>query len=457
MRRMLRIVAATLGVLVLLFVVLIAVNLIDQSPQPALIEAIAEPATTIPPDKNGYFHLVGLDAPADKLPNFWGQERIFTLEGTRKDLPVAGTLEFLGAPVVCDLDQMDCLETARTKRADLETWLAANTEMMARYEAAAAYENINETYRPRSFDSPAPSFNPVRQAQAGRFAKAALLAEDGDFAGALAILETEIALHRRLARGSKLITTKLASVALLSKDYLFISELMQRDGAKLAADRALMDRVERMIAPLNAQEQDLGASIRNEMREYTEMIKLLPELTASGKHPVGLLTEEPGVLDPQLAKILRPNATANLFYQKYQALEPVLRADAVHFIEERERYRRTVDALDDFGFGIVYNPIGKILSVTWSVDYSEYVKRVHDTTGLLRLVTLQAKIAGGRVADVDIPSFLLQSDTAMRDPYTGQPMEWDAAKRQLFFKSDVKSSWLSKKFGKGSGRLAVNL
>jgi hypothetical protein len=63
----------------------------------------------------------------------------------------------------------------------------------------------------------------------------------------------------------------------------------------------------------------------------------------------------------------------------------------------------------------------------------ELARSMRDKEARLRLLTLRLYAAKNRVADNDMPVFLQQSGSALLNPYTNQPMRWDAAKRVIYY------------------------
>lgn len=61
-------------------------------------------------------------------------------------------------------------------------------------------------------------------------------------------------------------------------------------------------------------------------------------------------------------------------------------------------------------------------------------------SGYRRLVLLQHRAATEQVAPPDMPAWLAQSPEALRNPYTLEPMQWDAATRSLVFEGREKQN-----------------
>jgi hypothetical protein len=86
------------------------------------------------------------------------------------------------------------------------------------------------------------------------------------------------------------------------------------------------------------------------------------------------------------------------------------------------------------------NPVGRCLAAVAAPDYQGYVQRLADIEGYRRLVLLQHRAAVENVAPADMPTWLAQSPNELRNPYTLEPMQWDAATRSLVFEGREKQN-----------------
>ena len=91
------------------------------------------------------------------------------------------------------------------------------------------------------------------------------------------------------------------------------------------------------------------------------------------------------------------------------------------------------DHINLFSPAMLYNPGGKL----WLTDDSsfsqlnldDYLERVYDLEGYLRLVRIQAAMF---MAGSDSPAGWLE-EPALGNPYTGSPMNWETRDRELSF------------------------
>jgi hypothetical protein len=86
------------------------------------------------------------------------------------------------------------------------------------------------------------------------------------------------------------------------------------------------------------------------------------------------------------------------------------------------------------------NAAGACLAAQARLGYKGYVQRVADIDGYRRLVLLQHRAALEKVAPTDMPALLAQSPNELRNPYTLEPMQWDAATSSLVFEGREKQN-----------------
>jgi hypothetical protein len=116
----------------------------------------------------------------------------------------------------------------------------------------------------------------------------------------------------------------------------------------------------------------------------------------------------------------------------FEAWEALDRVDSRSVAAEAERLRDRQGSGRAAGVEWLYNPFGKLVVSEFS-DYSSYFLRVRDLDALARLVRAQVEVKAGAIAPQDVEAFLAKSAPEWRDPFTGAPMRWDAAARQIWF------------------------
>ena len=79
------------------------------------------------------------------------------------------------------------------------------------------------------------------------------------------------------------------------------------------------------------------------------------------------------------------------------------------------------------------NAVGLCMAGIAVPSFQGYAQRIADIDGYRRLILLQHRAATQRIAPEDMPTWLAKAPQELRNPYTLQPMQWDAATGSLVF------------------------
>jgi hypothetical protein len=139
----------------------------------------------------------------------------------------------------------------------------------------------------------------------------------------------------------------------------------------------------------------------------------------------------------------KQNATLNRAWDHFRATADLDRLPPSR-IEAAGKATRSGFAGDPW-WSWLYNPVGKWRLLVGEPDSMPSDRlRVRDVEGTRRLISLQRRVLEQRVADADSESFVDKAGPAFRDPCVDRPMNWDAAKRQLYFKTASESGHADK-------------
>ena len=86
------------------------------------------------------------------------------------------------------------------------------------------------------------------------------------------------------------------------------------------------------------------------------------------------------------------------------------------------------------------NAAGICMAAVGIPSYQGYLQRIADIDGYRRLVLLQHRATAQRIALANMPAWLAQSPQELCNPYTLQPMQWDAATNSLMFEGREKQN-----------------
>jgi hypothetical protein len=228
--------------------------------------------------------------------------------------------------------------------------------------------------------------------------------------GFIASLAEDIAFWRRMLREGQSLVAKMVALAGIRNDLEFCSALMRQHELDDGAIRGL----EQATEPLTDEERDIGEAFLSELR-------------------IALLSDKPLVVIPGEASwltrlLLQENATLNEYYvTKIVPLQLRASLDPATFYREHA-YEPLTYNLRVFPPPL-FNLGGKLVLKRMASTWQDYITRVHDLEGRMVLVSLQAEIESH--PDLAVETVIRSS--VHRNPYTGEPMDYDAAARTIRF------------------------
>lgn len=213
-----------------------------------------------------------------------------------------------------------------------------------------------------------------------------------------------------ILRDSETLATKMVAIAGVQDDLDFLSTLLRNRA--LGGDE--LEVIQGFLRPFTPEESDIGEAFVSEAR-----IALLSE-----PHPMLMRSS-------WLTRLaLQENATLNEEYLTVFApmrLRASLNAREYYRQEAYERLPYTIRALPP----PLFNLGGKLAlrSSAWFPGVQLYLARVHDQNGRISLVLLQAEIE--ERPDTAVEDVVRRS--THRNPYTDDPMEYDARAQTVGF------------------------
>jgi hypothetical protein len=126
----------------------------------------------------------------------------------------------------------------------------------------------------------------------------------------------------------------------------------------------------------------------------------------------------------------KKNATIISYYKLYDYITKTTDLDIGNLLIERSKGEKSLIGYYDF----IHNPIASILVDVGSPVYTDYALKFHDCNGLIRLVQLKRLIKVNHIPPDKIGQFLKDKPKEYGDPYTGQPLKWDAKRKVISFK-----------------------
>jgi len=376
-------------------------------------------------DDNAYVFAFGFLAADERAPRVAGQEIVQALReryerGQRIALGPEEVAVILGGSdleatwqtkfksLVCNARvYMDCAERLIAEVAQTDSQHPRLSILLDRYDKFLRQTRFEENGE-RDAYTPFPPYRQLRDV--GRLRLAISYRDEstleflektaGDFESWVTIL-----------RESEALATKMVSLAGIQDDLDFVSTLMRN--RPLGDDD--LHLIDRFLRPFTSEESDIGEAFVSEAR-----IALLSE-----PHP--MITRSSWIT----RLMLQENAALN---EEYLAVFVPMRLRAS--LSAREYYRQR--AYERLPYHIrtfpppLFNLGGKLAlrSSVWFPDAQLYLARVHDQNGRISLVSLQAEIE--QRPDTAVEDVVRLS--MHRNPYTDDPMEYDAQAQTIGFK-----------------------
>jgi hypothetical protein len=292
--------------------------------------------------------------------------------------------------------RLDCAHQLIANAASLDPGEPALALLFARYETLLQQAHYIETPTPDPM-TPWPPLGPIQEL--GRLRLAISFRADPT-AVFLEKASQELAFWRRTLREARLLGTKMSALAAIRWTNDFLSTLM-RERQLGPGD---LERLRGFVRPFTREESDIGAAFLSE--SHTSLLGGTPYVAVDASWPTQLL--------------LQKNATFNQDFR--DRIEPMRRRSS---LDARRYYdQKAYEPLaHEFSVtpGMFYNLGGKLALSRSAWDPHLFPARVHDEDGRITLLLLQAQIE--EHPDLDVATLVRSS--ALRNPYTGEPMEYD--------------------------------
>ncbi len=300
--------------------------------------------------------------------------------------------------------RLDCAHRLIATAASLDPNEPQLALLFARYETLLKQAHYVETPAPDPM-TPWPPLGPI--AELGRLRLAISFRTDPT-AVFLEKASQELAFWRMTLREAQLLGSKMSALAAIRWADDFLSTLMRErrlDAGDLAQLRGF-------VRSFTREESDIGAAFLSESR--TSLLGGMPSVAGDASWVVRLL--------------LQKNATFNQEFR--ETIEPMRRRSSLDAREYYD-YKAYEPLRHEFHLapGMFYNFGGKLALSRSTWDAHQFPSRVHDEDGRITLLLLQAEIE--ERPDLDVAT-LVRSST-LRNPYTGEPMEYDSRAGTLGF------------------------
>jgi len=293
--------------------------------------------------------------------------------------------------------RLDCAKQLITSAESLDPKDPTLAVLFARYETLLRQAHYVETPAPDPM-TPWPPLGPIQELGRLRLAISFRIDPTNVF---LEKGSQEMAFWRMTLREAQLLGTKMSALAAIRWTNDFLSTLMR----ERQLDSRDLERLRDVARPFTREESDIGTAIIDETR--TSLLGGKPYVADGASWLVRLLLQE--------------NATFNQEFR--DTIQPMRRRSS---LDARQYYEQKAYEPLPHAFqwvpSTLYNLGGKVALSRSTWDVHQFPSRVHDEDGRITLLLLQAQIEEHPDQDV---ATLVRSST-LRNPYTGEPMEYDA-------------------------------
>ncbi len=430
-----------LGIFILFF--FIAYFWPDEALRPETEELLRQNLSPIPPEQNAYFTFYGMDAPLDQDAHAVGYEKAMALNRASAEFLKTGNFALIpdekwgDAPISTEDDKSICKPSAEAcfdkfvvDEQKIRLLIEKHSILLARYKSLYQRPRFHHMVMPSAFIYYMGLPNFLLLLRTHRL----LLAEIGcDYLtknklDALKALQQDILYLRGILADANVLITRAIIISMLKSDLHLYAQMLDVQNAPpeafawniplLTKNERTLEHVIRYEFGIPANRYDMLAAHRqiavNEFEDLSKWKKVLLRILP-----------------------FKQNAMLNLSapaYLKIIEMSHLSAFDAVRVEKEFSTKSAHRIKIRDY----LTNPAGLMIYDDAFSDFTGAISRTHALDGLLRLVNLKQRIFAQRIPDHRIPAFLQEQAAEFGDPYTGQAMQWDTARRTVGLLSPFK-------------------
>ena len=440
-RRMLKWLGVTalafLGLACVLGVAALLVNAHDQALAPEVGALLTPPPNPYSDQDNIYVALQGFDAPPAESIIAAGVARIEhfnrNIDAALRDSAAVSPeglaahdshrLAFRGDVSFIRPLESSVWNEAPQHELQIEALLQDNHELLERYLDLILLRGYYETARPSALTPYPAAPNEVRRLFLAQLALQMRARGRLQRQLALAELEGDIQLWRRVLTGEGTLLWKMLAIAFLQSDYLLLGDLI----ADPETDLALSEAYAESLVPLfDLRDFDIGTAFAAEFRVQVATLRSPDPEARRGAQ--GWLERAGSRMSDHFLKL---NATENLLATETRRWMAAATDPAKFFAVTQSSVAWPIDGGSLWLLPLSYNPLGRILTAVVTQPYRHYPPRAWDQAALQRLVRLGYEIRQRRVAPAELAAFLRAQPQWSTHPADGRPFLWDAGTGEL--------------------------
>ena len=416
----------------------------DEALNPEAARFVAQAA--IPPAaRNASFMIWGLPASPELDAHTVGRRIVAAqdrLESAQKDSGNFKADDFLGAnPLrlpedikpLCDIERENCLLTYQKMPAEIELEIADRKVFLERYRSIRNYEEFVSANSKITETTAIPNWRPVRRMSELVNASIALdMRVKTRQQSALAELATEIRIWKKIVSANDWLITQMIAVVELHRKYRLASEIMNAYPEVVGRFPELMKTISEPIPVADAK---IVAAVKTEARVSMQFLWNSGRQDKSislGNHDRSLTDGLLGPIGPKVA--YQPLASINDAYAGFTTVVSHVSKPPKEYLATDAAFRKELAQITRLQpKDLFFNFAGRLGLSSGLLDFSNYYFRIYDLVGLSRLVDLQRHLIAAKVPPDRVVESLRSHGADLMDPYTEQPMQWNAASSQLSF------------------------
>jgi hypothetical protein len=434
---------AVIAAVVLLVAIALAawylINIPDRPLDPGITSALQRHQDGVPPQDNLFFALLAFDSTNAEDINQQGQTIYAAYLARRAADPRSGVTFDNAMPVVRQAfvgdraglcgsrgKPEDCVERAIAHPEDLRRLITENRLFVDRYDGVAGYTRLQNPVPP-TVNSPLASWSPFILGKRLFLTDIVLQVGAGHVDQAVARLGLDIGFTRRLlAQPDILVIDKMLLAASLIDSLEVVSDLVHMQ----PLSDGQYAQLSTVLTPLTDDERSLVGPLTREFDAFAAKIGDLK----NPRNASGLVSSSPAagsVVAGELSfHFIKYNPTLNAQWRVLTEKIALSRGACTNFLSGAA-------ALKSHGAvslgSILYNPLGNSLSGMAAPVGIEYMHAMCDLDGMIRIVELQLQARLQHVNDEQLAQFALNGAARYANPFTGQPMHVDVARKTIDF------------------------
>ncbi|WP_313296738.1 hypothetical protein [Diaphorobacter sp.] len=401
---------------------------------------------------NGFLILAGLDAPLPEDARFdpsanaidVGKQRLqreierhqwYDTHGLAADDALVPPVFKLSAPIPRDEVLPEAVRCPSSHAGHCHQWyeqhsetlralLAQHQPLLDRMDAAANADSFSNPF-PVYLTFSLPPYQLLVTAHELQLAKASLYWSAHDYERALQLLERSDRLTHRLAHGANNLVGSMIAVAMQYRMLRWLSSALKVDGA-------LPQTIARRIQALLEQP---AINLRNGIHGEGQLV-----IHTAGL--IGAYAATDWVQNVYFRLVYLPHETMNRQLHQMQLFSPLATApaDQLDTVNGQAQQQWSDAEKKRLRWWGLRNRAGNQMIAMGAPSYIDFIQRAHDVNAYQRMVLLQLHAAEQRIPAHQMAEWLQTSPAEWRNPYTLEPMRWDANTQSLVFEGRASQS-----------------